>query len=168
MVTRIVVGSDGSEHAQQAVAFAADLALQLRAEVVLVHAVGMFPPAIASTAGCMMYVPQGIVDESRDALEQRVLTEYAQPLVDAAVPWRAEIRDGWAPRVIAAVAGEVGARFIVVGTRGLHALGELFLGSTSHALTHQTTVPLIVVPGTRVHRTHHDGAQLAVLSGSSR
>ena len=166
MVTRIVVGTDGSEHAQEAVAFAADLASQLRAEVVLVHAVGSFPPAIASTAG-MMYVPQGVIDESRDVLERRVLTEFAQPLVDAAVPWRAEIRDGWAPRVIAQVAREVGARFIVVGTRGLHALGELFLGSTSHALTHETDVPLIVVPGTRAHRTKQDGATLAVL-GSER
>ena len=79
MVTRIVVGSDGSEHARQAVAFAADLALQLHAEVVLVHAVGMFPPAIAATAAGMMCVPPGIIDESRDALERRVLTEYAAP-----------------------------------------------------------------------------------------
>ena len=168
MVTRIVVGSDGSEHAQQAVTFAAGLAQQLHAEVVLVYAVGMFPPAIASTAGSMMYVPQGVIDESRDALERRVRSEYAQPLVEAAVPWRAEIREGWAPRVIAAVARETGAQFIVVGNRGLHALGELFLGSTSHALTHQTTVPLIVVPGTRVHGTKRHGARLEVLTGSSR
>lgn len=101
-------------------------------------------------------------------LERRVRTEYAQPLVDAAVPWCVEIREGWAPRVIAEVAREVGAEFIVVGNRGLHALGELFLGSTSHALTHQTTVPLIVVPGTRVHPTRRDGAPLEVLTGASR
>lgn len=166
MVTRIVVGSDGSEQGQQAVAFAADFALQLHAEVVLVHAVGMFPPPIASAAGGMMYVPQGVIDASRDELERRVHAEYAKPLIDAAVPWSAEIREGWAPRVLADVAREVDARFIVVGNRGLHALGELFLGSTSHALTHQTTVPLVVVPGARTHHGQRDGTRLAVLNGS--
>ena len=167
MITRIVVGSDGSEQAQQAVSFAADLALQLHAEVVLVHAVGRIPVAIAATAACVTYVPQGAIDESREALERRVRTVYAQPLIAAGVLWRAEVRDGWPPQVLAGVAREVGARFIVVGNRGLHALGELFLGSTSHALTHQTTVPLIVVPATRVERSRHNRAQLAVLSGAS-
>lgn len=167
MVTRIVVGSDGSEQAHQAVAFAADLAAQLHAEVVLVHAVGLFPPAMAAAAA-MAYVPQGAIDESREVLEQRVRTEYAQPLVEAGVQWRAEIREGWAPRVLADVAREVSARFIVVGNRGLHALGEMFLGSTSHALTHQTTVPLIVLPGTRVHHAHADRARLALVDGVSR
>jgi nucleotide-binding universal stress UspA family protein len=146
MINKIVVGSDGSEQAQHAVAFAGELARQLHAEVVLVHVVGQFPPAIASAGGYMMYVPQDVVDESREALEQRVSTEFCRPLQDAQVPYRFEVREGWAPREIAAVASEAGAQVIVVGTRGLHALGELFLGSTSHALTHHTTVPLIVVP----------------------
>ncbi|MBV8529030.1 MAG: universal stress protein [Candidatus Dormibacteraeota bacterium] len=163
MINRIVVGSDGSEQAQQAAAFAADLARQTGAEVVLVHVVGQFPPAIASTGGYMMYVPQQIIDESRDELERRVQTEFSAPLVQAGVRWRAEIRDGWAPRVIAEVAGEVDAQLIVVGTRGLHALGEMFLGSTSHALTHHAKVPLIVVPAVNAHRAHgHKLATAAV------
>lgn len=147
MINRIVVGSDGSEQAQHAVAFAGELARQLHAEVILVHVVGQFPPAVASAGGYMMYVPQDVVDESREALEMRVRTEFAAPLVDTGVPWRYEVREGWPPRELAAATSETGAQLIVVGTRGLHALGELFLGSTSHALTHHTTVPLIVVPG---------------------
>lgn len=162
MINRIVVGSDGSEQAQQAVAFAADLARQTNADVVLVHVVGQFPPAIASTGGYMMYVPQQIIDESRDELERRVQTEFARPLVAAGVRWRAEVRDGWAPRVIADVASEVDAQLIVVGTRGLHALGEMFLGSTSHALTHHARVPLIVVPAANGHREH--GKKLATVA----
>jgi nucleotide-binding universal stress UspA family protein len=146
MTNTIVVGSDGSEHAQQAVAFAGELASKLHAEVVLVHVLGQFPPAMASTGGYMMYVPHDVIDESREEVEERVAREFCKPLRDAQVPFRFEVRDGWAPRVLAAVADEVGAQLIVVGTRGLHALGEMFLGSTSHALTHHAKVPLVVVP----------------------
>lgn len=154
MINRIVVGSDGSGQAQQAVTFAADLARQTNAEVVLVHVVGQLPPAIASTGGYMMYAPVQLIDESREELERRVQTEFSKPLADAGVRWRAEVRDGWAPRVLADTASEVDAQLIVVGTRGLHALGELFLGSTSHALTHHARVPLIVVPAPVGHKAH--------------
>ena len=160
MINTIVVGTDGSEQAAHAVAFAGELARQLHAEVVLVHVVGQFPPALASAGGYMMYMPQDVVDESREALEQRVGTEFTKPLEDACVPWRFEVREGWAPRELAAAAEEVGAQLIVVGTRGLHALGELFLGSTSHALTHHTTVPLIVVPAEVKHAARHERASV--------
>ena len=149
MIKRIVVGTDGSEQAQHAVAFAGELAGQLDAEVVLVHVAGQFPPAVASAGGYMMYVPQDVIDESREALEERVRTEFTKPLVAAGVRWTALVRDGWAPTVLSDMAIEVDAGLIVVGSRGLHALGEFFLGSTSHALTHHAPVPLIVVPGGR-------------------
>lgn len=166
MINKIVVGSDGSEQAQHAVAFAGELAHQLHAEVILVHVVGQFPPAIASAGGYMMYVPQDVVDESREELERRVSTDFCKPLADAHVPWRFEVREGWAPRELASAAYESGAQLIVVGTRGLHALGELFLGSTSHALTHHTTVPLIVVPAA-VHEAHAVGHVRTVATARS-
>ena len=146
MIKRIVVGTDGSEQAQHAVAFAAELAGQLDAEVVLVHVAGQFPPAVASAGGYMMYIPQDVIDETREGLEDRVHHEFTRPLVAAGVRWAALVRDGWAPTVLADVAVEMDAGLIVVGSRGLHALGEFFLGSTSHALTHHAPVPLIVVP----------------------
>lgn len=167
MINKIVVGSDGSEQAQHAVAFAGELARQLHAEVILVHVVGQFPPAVASAGGYMMYVPQDVVDETREELQERVGTDFCKPLVAAGVPYRYEVREGWAPRELAALASEVGAQVIVVGTRGLHALGELFLGSTSHALTHHTTVPLIVVPAEANHQTvRGTGARATATTGT--
>ena len=54
MITRIVAGVDGSEHAEHAIAFTAQLAQQLNAEVVLVHATSPYPAATVSPDGFMM------------------------------------------------------------------------------------------------------------------
>jgi nucleotide-binding universal stress UspA family protein len=93
-----------------------------------------------------MYVPQGVLDQSRADLEERVLTEFCAPLMAAGVAWKSRVLEGSAPIVLGDVATEVGAQLIVVGTRALHALGELLRGSTSHRLTLHTDVPVVVVP----------------------
>lgn len=155
MIKRILVGTDGSDHAQRAVAFAAELALQLRAEVILVHVAGSFPPAVAA-GGYMTYIPQDIIDETREELERRVQRDFVTPLKRLGVRYRAVVRDGWAPTVLGDVALEESADLVVVGNRGLHALGEFFLGSTSHALTHHAPVPLVVVPNPVAHAHKHE------------
>ncbi len=146
MIKTIVVGTDGSKQGQHAVAWAADLARQLGAEVVLVHVAPPLAPPIAGAGGYVMYVPQDVLDQSQADLEERVVTEFCAPLRAAGVAWRSRVLEGSAPVVLADVATEVGAQLIVVGTRALHALGELLHGSTSHGLTLHTDVPIVVVP----------------------
>jgi nucleotide-binding universal stress UspA family protein len=147
MINKIAVGSDGSPHGQHAVEFAAQLAAQLDAEVVLIHVPEMFPPALAAAGGYAASVPQEIIDEERRDVERRVHAEFAKPLTERGIRWSAEIAQGWPPDAIANTARDLGADLIIVGTRGLHALGELFLGSTSHALVQRAPVPVLVVPG---------------------
>jgi len=146
VIKRIVVGTDGSNHAQHAVQFAADLAAQLRAEVTLVCAIPPYPALAAAAAGTVGYLPPEQLEEDRAVLRARVEGEYAKPLTTAGVIWRCRIEDGVPPEVVANVAREISADFVVVGTRSLHAVGELFLGSTSHALTHHSPIPVLVVP----------------------
>ncbi|MGA7989493.1 MAG: universal stress protein [Candidatus Dormiibacterota bacterium] len=146
MINTIVVGTDGSNHGQHAVAWAADLARQLGAEVVLVHVAPPLAPPMAGAGGYVMYVPQDVLDQNHADLEERVVTEFCAPLRAAGVAWQSRVVEGSAPIVLAEVATEVGAQLIVVGTRALHALGELLHGSTSHGLTLHTDVPVVVVP----------------------
>ncbi|MDQ6606600.1 MAG: universal stress protein [Actinomycetota bacterium] len=47
-------------------------------------------------------------------------------------------------------AGAVDASAIVVGSRGLTGIKSLLLGSVSHALLHQTDLPVMVVPSAEV------------------
>lgn len=146
MINTIVVGTDGSSHGQNAVTWTAELAWQLGARVVLVHVAPPLAPPIVGAGGYVMYVRQDVVDQNSVDLQERVVTEFCEPLKAAGVAWQARVQQGSAPVVLADVAAEVGAELIVVGTRGEHAFGELLHGSTSHALTLNTELPVIVVP----------------------
>jgi nucleotide-binding universal stress UspA family protein len=56
-----------------------------------------------------------------------------------------QVRDGHAPEVLLAAA--VGARLLVVGTRGRGELKGLLLGSASQAAIHHAECPVMVVRG---------------------
>jgi nucleotide-binding universal stress UspA family protein len=76
MINTIVVGTDGSSHGQNAVTWTAELARQLGARVVLVHVA----PPMVGTGGYVMYVPQDVVDQTSADLQERVITEFCEPL----------------------------------------------------------------------------------------
>ena len=129
MIRTIVAGTDGSDAAQRAVAFTASLAYDLGATVHLVHAIDH---AVPST--------------DRDATDARLLAQWATPLTAAHIVWRTELHDGAPATVLAEVARETRAQLLVVGNRGEHPEGAMFLGTTAHGLAHRTPVALLVVP----------------------
>lgn len=143
MIKRIVVGSDGSSHAQRAVAFAADLAHQLRAEVLLVHATGDVAPARSTADTYLMHVARGGAPGDEHSVERVARSDWARPLIAARVPWGVDVRYGWAPEVLAKTAEEIGAQVIVVGAGPRTAPAALSVGTV---LSRRTAVPVIVVP----------------------
>lgn len=149
MIRRIVVGSDGSRHSRRAVLFAAQLAQQLRAEVLLVHASGNVAPARTTANQYLLNMAQngsnGSAD-SEDSLEQLVRTTWTRPLISARVPWGVDVRYGWAPDVLARAADEVGAELIVVGAASYEPTANVDGLSVSAALARRSSVPVIVVP----------------------
>jgi nucleotide-binding universal stress UspA family protein len=109
----------------------------------------------------VMYIPQDVIDQTSADLQERVITEFCEPLRAAGVAWESRVQGGSAPIVLADVATEVGAQLIVVGTRGQHAFGELLHGSTSHGLTLQTELPVVVDP-LGAHVTRQSAVQARV------
>ena len=129
MIHTIVAGTDGSDAAQRAVAFAASLASDLDAIVHLVHA-----------------IDHAVSSADRDATEARLLAQWAAPLEAAQCIWCTELHNGTPATVLADVARETRAQLLVVGNRGEHPEGNIFLGTTAHGLAHRTPVALLVVP----------------------
>ena len=119
---RIVVGVDGSENAARAIDVAAGLAGLADAEVFAVHAVGLL-----EGSGDASHTPADRHVAVRDALEH----DWCRALEQAGVRTSYELRDGNPVLVLLAVADEVGADLIVLGSRGLGGFPELLLGSTS-------------------------------------
>lgn len=132
MVKTIVVGVDGSPDSSRAVEWACELAQQVGARVVAVHAVGMLEHELGDPAG----------DHLRPQLEE--WTSALEPLgADRVV--RLLVAGDPVGAVGQAVA-EYGADLVVVGTRGIGTRHGERLGSTSLHLAEGCPCALVIVP----------------------
>jgi nucleotide-binding universal stress UspA family protein len=140
---RIVVPVDGSAPANRAVAHALSIvAGQPGAEIILVNVQNLQTLDISDISGVMtVEVDRGLAArQSRTALRKAInLCRKAQ----AAFVARAEI--GAPADAIVHVTHEVGGDQIVMGTRGLGSLGNLFLGSVATQAVKLAEVPVTLV-----------------------
>lgn len=140
----IVVGTDGSDTAHRAVAWAAEQARAEGRDLTIVTALGVLgTPA-------MLWIEQAGLD-SQLAMEQ-VRAEAEQLLAEAARHALAtapgiEVRGVVAERdprdALLELAPE--AALLVVGSRGRGPVASLLLGSVAHALTRDARCPVVVV-----------------------
>lgn len=137
--TRIVVAVDGSAGSARALEWAVALAVDLGAEVVAVHALGLLDELEPGTK-----VP---AQAHREEIRRRFEGVWCAALDAEEVPARRLLRDGSAVPVLLAVADEVDADLVVLGSRGLGGYPELLLGSTSTQVAQQSHRPVAIIPG---------------------
>lgn len=134
----LVTGYDGSQHGDAALARGDELAKCLGAEhhVILVAHVQSYQwTAMSNPYQIDMY-----------ALEEEHLSEaYEKAKTGLKVETTVVMRRGEPAREIIAYAEDVGADFIVVGSRGRGTVKSLLLGSTSHGVIHGAPCDVIVV-----------------------
>jgi len=141
----IVIATDGSPSAHEAVEFGLDLAAEQKADAVFVHvapAVDLLP-----TGGFGMSSAQQheLTDEDRSSLEEaRTLA------VERGVETKTELLLGDPVDEIVAYADSIDADLIVVGSRGHGALTSALLGSVSRGVLHEARRPVLVVRGANV------------------
>jgi nucleotide-binding universal stress UspA family protein len=128
-INKIVVGTDFSELAEQAITQALHVACHVGAELVLVHA-----GAVAERAG----EPFGIYDEEVRAWEhsnfqecRRHLDALREKFSGQGVVVSQALRKGHPPDALCEAAEELGAKLVVVGSRGRNAVSRFFLGSVA-------------------------------------
>ncbi len=141
-IETILVGVDGSPEAGRAMALAGSLAGQLGARVVAVHAVGLldvWPEHPENHAA----------RNSHEHVKAMLEGPWIEPLVRVGVRPRLILRDGPPSIVLLAVAEEVDADLIVVGSRGSGQASPSALGSTSAKITQRSSRPVVVVPDDR-------------------
>jgi nucleotide-binding universal stress UspA family protein len=137
-VRRIVVGLDGSPAAAAGVEAAIALARAFDAEVIGVHATGLLDVWQAHEDADAMDMYEGVAAQLRGP--------WSEALRASGVAYRLERRDGPPADTLIAVADDVDADLIVVGSRGIGdtPLGEL--GSTSGKIVRRSGRPVLVVP----------------------
>lgn len=171
---KILIATDGSDHARRALDLAADIAAKYDGSLVLLHVIDSHSVGAAErhmadvefadrlakhgiTAdeggdGGMAGLPSFLrTHDARDAVIKKAIGEgvleqaRAQALELGAKEVETVLATGDPARTIVETAEARGANLIVVGSRGLSDLGGLFLGSVSHKVNHLSKITMITV-----------------------
>jgi len=137
---RILVATDFSESAENAVAIAAELALQFDAELTLLT-VWEIPPV---SYGATLYVPSDLAGPIQEAA-QAALDRAGEALKKQVPRATTLLREGEAWQEILSGAEAVRADLIVVGTHGRRGLGRAFLGSVAERVVRLSPIPVLTV-----------------------
>lgn len=174
MIKKILVPTDGSDHANKAIDLAADLAEKYKAEVVLLHVLlghtsvydlkllaekyGAGKEVIdqldevseamieASSAGYGGPISLPAPLECVRAIGDAICTASLQRVKSRSVDRaRAKIASGPAADSILEAAEGEGADTIVMGSRGLGKIADMLMGSVSHKVGHLAKITCITV-----------------------
>lgn len=147
MYRSIVVGTDGSPTAGEAVRRAADLALLCEATLTLVSAYSLVSStaALAMSGGGMGLLVDGatLLEDERAGAEE-VLEHALMSLPRTVEPTTVAVA-GSAAEVILSVAGERHADLIVIGNRGMGGAQRFLLGSVPSRVSHHAACSVLIV-----------------------
>lgn len=160
MIHHILVPTDGSENAERAVRFSAQVAdRRQQAEVTVVYVHLRVPPVLPAVAPGVLEPAQPFqtlhaVSQEMDAEEraqaQQIVTRAVQEIrqlissEEVKVSGRVVVAERVDEGILHA-ARETQADIIVIGTRGLSALRGAIMGSVSHSLIEKAECPVLVV-----------------------
>jgi universal stress protein A len=136
----ILVPTDFSANAEQALDYACELAAKLGSTVRLVHAVPMPPSALQ--VALPEEILEKLVAEHGEALEKlavprRASTSFGEPLIEVGDP-----RD-----MIVETARRLGVDLIVMGTHGRRGLSRVVMGSVAEDVIRHAPCPVLTVRG---------------------
>ncbi|HEV1996894.1 MAG TPA: universal stress protein [Candidatus Dormibacteraeota bacterium] len=141
----ILLATDGSAGADTAAKAASQLARALHTGVHVVHC---WMPVI-NAYGPAGYIPMGAAEAFEAPAAMVLQAEVAALKRLKAAPDGSHLFEGRAAEVVPDLALELGARLIVIGSRGLGAIKRLVLGSVSEGIVHTSHTPVLVVRGAR-------------------
>jgi nucleotide-binding universal stress UspA family protein len=145
LFSSIVVGTDGSETAREAVGQAVELARRLDASV---HVVSAYEPVAGqglrgARASAVTPDPQWVV-KVREEVDS-TLEEAAGIARAAGVPVSVYPRQGDAADAILDVAEERGADLVIIGNKGMTGAKRFLLGSVPNKVSHYAPCAVMII-----------------------
>jgi nucleotide-binding universal stress UspA family protein len=139
---KMLIAVDGSEHSLHAIEAVARIANEtVQRQIVLLNVRG--GPLLH---GDLPLLSRQEVDEAQKKAQDNVLTLALERARACGLVIGATRRvEGDAASEIVRVAAECGADQIVIGTRGMGALGSLFMGSVAQRVVQLAAVPVLLV-----------------------
>ena len=144
MFRNILVAFDGSEHAERALSEGIDMARSNGASLTVVSvSPGLAPWVLMPNP---MPAPTNLGElEQEIAREYQALLDKAVATVPEEVPTQKVLLEGRAASAIVSQVRKGDHDLVVMGSRGRGELESMVLGSVSHAVLHQSPVPVLIV-----------------------
>ena len=143
---KILVATDGSPSATEAVAFGVELAEEHEAELILVHVVPMLDVIPAAGFGAIGGAfPHEPSEHDRTLLEEAAAVAAEHDVVATTTLLRGDTVDE-----IVAHADSRDVDLIVIGSRGHGAMTSALLGSVSLGVLHESRRPVLIVRAAEV------------------
>jgi len=140
----MVVGTDGSPTAQEAVRQATALAVELGARLEIVSAYEPVPAArLREEAQQLPSDLQWAINPREDV--DATLRAAARVAHEAGVPVQTTARQGDPADAILDVAEELGADLIVVGNKGMTGAKRFLLGSVPNKISHHAPCSVLII-----------------------
>lgn len=144
---KILVPTDFSAFAQNALEVAADIALQTNASIMLLHANEKV--VMATPMAEYYFYDKAIEEEYLDMVNEslkKTLTEIADNSKFARVKIETAVIGGGMMGVIEDVVKDHAIDLIVMGTRGVSGMEEFFIGSNTEKVIRRVSCPVLAVP----------------------
>ncbi|HEV7917959.1 MAG TPA: universal stress protein [Solirubrobacterales bacterium] len=144
MIKTIIVGTDGSDTAAQAVVQAGELAEKLEGTLVIVSAFDPVPETRLQDERTQ--VPEDVewaINQREDV--DAMLSQVSAPLKERGISVRTTARQGNPADAILDVAEEEGADLIVVGNKGMAGARRFLLGSVPNKISHHAPCSVLIV-----------------------
>ena len=146
MIEKILVASDGSDHAGHALKFAIESAVKWDAQLIVLSVIPPLRPIFPDPDGFYpTYIPQ--FEEELENAYKSILDEAVNTVAKEQPDIKVEARleKGRPSDVIVEIAKAENVDLIVMGSRGLGGIAGSVLGSTSQAVVHSCTKPILIV-----------------------
>ncbi len=137
---RILIATDGSPAALEAVRAGLELAAEQDAQAIVVHVV----PPVDIVPGSWLAPSVPLPHQARES-DRAALDAALAVATELGVHARGQLLSGDPAGEIVDYAGKVAADLIVVGSRGHGAVASALLGSVSRGVLHEARVPVLVV-----------------------
>ncbi|HJR76891.1 MAG TPA: universal stress protein [Nitrospiraceae bacterium] len=139
LITRVLLATDFSHGAEQALSHALAIASSWKAELHILHVLEFLPGMNPEYPVNQMYLEQLRNEAAHDmvAIETRV--------TQSGLPARTTIDVGVPSRRIEAVRAQTGASLIVMGTHGRTGLEHVLVGSTAERVVRTASCPVLTV-----------------------
>lgn len=151
LLKTILVPTDLSEGAEEALDYACDIARQFGATVHLIHVIGIPTLGVPELGVALTStVIDSLIRDNQEALDALVLRKQNQATFGQTL-----LRTGDARELICQTAKDLDADLIVMGTHGRRGVSRALLGSVTETVVRSAPCPVLTV---RPHVVHHEAA----------